>query len=154
MDPLSIRAAFFDLGDTLVVASDRRWVAGAREALTDLRGRGLRLGVISNTGNRSRAELAELLPPDFDWGVFCGPLVLLSAEIGVAKPDPEIFRRAVAASGVTAPECLFCTESLLDALVAQRVGMRAARVLPPPNADGGGLPAALVESGLIPAPSA
>ena len=149
MTPLPIRVVFFDLGDTLVVPADRSWVSGAKGALTDFRSRGLRLGVISNTGDLSREQLAELLPADFDWAEFDAELVLLSAEVGVAKPDPAVFRLAVTATGLTAAECLFCTESLLDTLVAQRVGLLAARVQPPPGADIGGLVAALVAAGVL-----
>ncbi|QJW97346.1 HAD family hydrolase [Frigoriglobus tundricola] len=154
MDLPPIRVVFFDLGDTLVVSSNRSWVPGAKEALADLRSRGLRLGVISNTGTWSRDQLTPLLPVDFDWSAFTAGLVLLSGEIGVEKPAPEIFRRAVAASGVPAAECLFCTESLPDTLVAQRVGLLAARTPPPPNADARGLVAALRAAGVLPAPSA
>jgi putative hydrolase of the HAD superfamily len=154
VDRPPLRVAFFDIGDTLVETDTRRWVPGAKEALDALRAQELRLGVISNTGTLTRAELAPLLPVDFDWRAFAPELVILSSEVGVAKPNPEIFRRALAAAGSTAAECLFCTESLIDALVAQRVGMMSARVQPPPNADVGGLVAALAAAGVVTHPSA
>jgi putative hydrolase of the HAD superfamily len=144
-----IRAAFFDLGDTLVVAADRSWVPGAREALAALRARGLQLGVISNTGDLSRAQLAPLLPADFDWAAFDPALVILSAEVGVEKPSPAIFQRAVAAAAAPAAACLFCTEDLTDTLAAQRAGMRGARVQPPPHSDVDGLVAALIAAGVL-----
>jgi hypothetical protein len=150
VDLPQIRVAFFDLGDTLVVAATRSWVPGARDALLALAAAGLRLGVISNTGTLRHDQLTPLLPADFDWTVFAPELVILSAEVGVEKPDPEIFRRAVAATGGSAGACLFCTESLPDALVAQRVGLLSARVQPPPNADVAGLAAALVVAGALP----
>ena len=34
-----------------------------------------------------------------------------------------------------AAQCLFCTESLPDALAAQQAGMRVARLQKPPNSD-------------------
>jgi FMN phosphatase YigB (HAD superfamily) len=144
-----IHAAFFDLGDTLVVSVDRSWVPGAKAALSELRSRGLRLGVISNTGNLSRAQLSQLLPADFDWAAFDSQLVILSAEVGVEKPSPEIFQRAVAAAATPAAACLFCTENLTDTLAAQRAGMLGARIQPPPNSDLGGLVTALVAAGVL-----
>lgn len=145
-----IRAAFFDLGNTLVVTADRSWVPGAKAALAELRARNVTLGVISNTANLNRDELTPFLPVDFDWAMFAPELVILSAAVGVEKPAPEIFRVAIDSSGVSAGECLFCTENLTDTLVAQRVGMLAARVQPPPGADVGGLVAALVAAGGLP----
>lgn len=146
MDLPSLRTVFFNLGNALVVSANRSWVPGAKEALADLRTQGLRLRAISNTGDLSRDQLAQLLAPDFDWAAFESALVLLSSEMGIEKPAPELFRQAVAAGGATAAECLFCTESLPDALGGNRVGLLAARVLPPPNSDIGVF-AALVTAG-------
>jgi FMN phosphatase YigB (HAD superfamily) len=128
------RAIFFDLGDTLVIPADRSWVPGAKAALAALGARG-RLGVISNTGGLSRDGLSPLLPADFDWAVFAPELVILSGEVRVEKPDPAIFRLAVAAAGLPAVGCVFCTENLRDALVAQGEGMIGARLRPPPDSD-------------------
>jgi putative hydrolase of the HAD superfamily len=145
----AITTVFFDLGDTLVVTADRSWVPGAKATLADLRGRGLRLGVISNTGDLTRPEVTPLLPADFDWAAFTPELVILSAEVGAEKPSPAIFRSSVKAAGVPAQECLFCTENLTDTLVAQRVGMPTARVRPPPAADVDMLVAALAAAGCL-----
>jgi FMN phosphatase YigB (HAD superfamily) len=137
MERRRIGAVFFDLGDTLV-DSRRGWIPGAKSVINDLRARHVRLGVISNTGDRTRDQLNEALPADFDWTVFDPTLVVLSSEVGVAKPDPEIFKKAVAASGLEAGGCLFCTEDLFDVLAAQSVGLVAARVvcvLNPPLSD-------------------
>src|SRR3954451_6275124 len=129
------RVVFFDLGETLVHTPDRSWIPGAQAVLAAARAAGLRLGVISNTGDLSRVELAALLPADFDWGAFEDALVILSSEAGVEKPSPEIFRKAADASGGPPSACLFCTEDLADTLAAQRAGMIAARVQPPPRSD-------------------
>jgi putative hydrolase of the HAD superfamily len=145
----SIRVVFFDIGDTLVVSADRSWVPGAKAVLAELRARGLRRGVISNTDGLSRSQLAPILPDDFDWDEFDPPLVILSAEVGVEKPSPQIFQLAVAASGVAAAACLFCTEELPHTLVAQRVGLLAARVQPPPHSDVGDLVSALDAAGVL-----
>jgi FMN phosphatase YigB (HAD superfamily) len=149
MDRPLIRVLFFDLGDTLVVPAARSWVPGASQTLAELRDRHMRLGVISNTGTLTRAELAPHLPPDFDWAAFADDLVLLSAEVKVEKPDREIFRLAVDRAGTAAAACLFCTESLADSIAAQGAGMRTARVQPPPHSDIGDLIRALVAAGAV-----
>jgi len=125
-----ISVVFFDLGDTLVTGETRpkTWIPGANAVLEGLRDKGVRIGVISNTGELTRSELLEILPPDFDFGLFEEALVVLSSEVQVSKPDPEIFLEAVKRAGVTAGETLFVGESLEETLAAQGVGMKAARV--------------------------
>ncbi len=119
-------AIFFDIGDTLV--SQRRWRDGAQECLGDLRAEDVQLGIISNTGSLSRDELADFLPADFDFGIFEDPLVLLSSEVGIEKPDPEIFLKAVERSGQSPKSCVFVGEDLAECWAAQSVDMNAFRV--------------------------
>lgn len=135
MDAHRIQAVFFDIGNTLVVSGTREWVPGARQLLRDLGAAGVRLGVISNTDRLSRDELAPLLPADFDWDAFEARLVILSFEVGHEKPEREIFDIALGRAGGDPSASLFCTESLVDTLAAQTVGMRTARVIPPPASD-------------------
>jgi putative hydrolase of the HAD superfamily len=68
---------------------------GTRETLRELRERGARLGLVSNCSSdvRTMLDRADLLPL-FD-------TVTLSAEVGLMKPDPRIFRHAMDALGVT-----------------------------------------------------
>jgi FMN phosphatase YigB (HAD superfamily) len=140
MASLPFQVVFFDLGETLVtkpaVGTRMVWVPGAPESLDKLATLGIRLGVISNTTGLTRPQLLQLLPADFNLGRFETGLVILSSEIGdIEKPDPEIFRRAITAAGVAADQCLYCSESLLETLAAQRTGMRAARLQKPPDSD-------------------
>lgn len=135
MDNFIHRVVFFDLGQTLVVTATRRLVPGAAVTLSQLRAAGVRLGIISNTANMTRAQILARLPTDFDLNLFEPALVLFSSEAGVEKPNPTIFSRAVAQAGVPARECLYCSEDLLETLAAQGVGMAAARLLPPPQSD-------------------
>ena len=79
-----IEVVFFDVGDTLV--SQGAWVPGAKTCVARVREAGLRVGLVSNTGTLSRAELGDLLPPDFDLGEFEDSLLSLSSELGVEKP--------------------------------------------------------------------
>jgi FMN phosphatase YigB (HAD superfamily) len=124
-----VSVIFFDLGSTLVRVGGH-WVSGARNLLLDMRSRSLRLGIISNTSGLNLARLRPALPRDFDASWFSPELVILSGEVGIEKPDPAIFEVAIDRAGVPASACLFCSEDPLDVLVAQRLGMRSARVLP------------------------
>ena len=72
----------------------------ARATLERLRGE-LRLGLVTNgTSDLQRRKLALAgLEPYFD-------VVVASCDIGAGKPDPAIFRAALAALGVTAAEAV------------------------------------------------
>lgn len=148
MPTQTIKVVFFDLGETLVTGN-RQWVQGAKNALAGLRAAGVRLGVISNTGNSTRPQLLKRFPTDFSFDMFESALVILSSEVGVEKPSPAIFELALTRAALPPEQCLFCTEDLLHTLVAQGVGMRAARTQTPPASDIGGLAQALTEAGLI-----
>ncbi len=116
-----ISVAYFDLGETLVT-QNHQWVEGAQATLEELRQRGLRLGIISDTGRFTRDELASRLPLDFDFGKFEEPFILLSSEIGVQKPERAIFLTAVQRAGVPPSSVVFCTEDGRHAPAAQLVG--------------------------------
>jgi putative hydrolase of the HAD superfamily len=130
-----IKVVFFDLGMTLVDSATKQFIPGAKALLAKLKEDEIRLGIISNTGNLTRAQLRPLLPPDFDFAVFEATLILLSSEVGIQKPNLEIFRKAVSNARVASEQCLYCSEDLLETIAAQRAGMRSARIQPPPNGD-------------------
>lgn len=93
----------------------------APRVLAALRGRGLRLGVISNTEDGRLADLLELveLSAHID-------LHLDSHVVGVRKPDAAIFHLALAQLGVAPHEAAFVGDSYgHDALPAQAAGLRA-----------------------------
>jgi HAD superfamily hydrolase (TIGR01509 family) len=50
--------------------------------------------------------------------------VLLSCDLGLAKPDPEIFRRASAAMGVAPRRCLFVDDTPVNVDAAATLGFR------------------------------
>jgi len=131
----STKVVFFDLGNTLVVSGTTEWNPPGKAVLSALKNAGVRLGVISNTGDLTRAKLKQRLPPDFDFNVFEAHLILLSSEIGIEKPAIEIFELAISRTGISASECLYCSEDFQETLAAQRVGMIGARIQPPPNSD-------------------
>jgi putative hydrolase of the HAD superfamily len=92
-----------------------------RRTLVELRGRGLKLGVITNGPSAmQRRKLAVLgLARAFD-------SVVVSEEEGVRKPDAEIFRRALARCGVAAHEAWFVGDHpVADVEGAHGAGMRA-----------------------------
>ncbi len=99
-----------------------------RMALDRLRARGLRLGVISNSDGRvEQALVAAGIREWFD-------VVLDSALVGVEKPDPAIFRAALAALGVAASEALYVGDLYhVDVVGARGAGMEA--VLLGPDLD-------------------
>ena len=145
-----IKVVFFDLGGTLV-GGNRDWILGAQQTLAELREKGVRLGVISNTGDLSRPAILDLLPEDFDLNLFDEKLVIFSSEVHVAKPNPEIFRLAIQRANVSPDECLFCTEESHHGVVAEQEGMKSIIVLKFPDSDIGELVGKLTTTGLLPA---
>ena len=91
-------------------------------SLVELRGDALRLGVVSNGTTREQKEQLSLL------GVaeYFYPIVI-SEEVGVRKPDPEIFRIAGERLGLWAGEVLvFGDRPDWEIAGARRAGMRGA----------------------------
>lgn len=147
---MAITVIFFDLGETLVTSA-RHWLPNAKPLLAALGQQGLRLGIISNTADLpNRQAILDLLPTDFDLALFEASLVLFSSEVGKEKPERAIFEEAVARSGRPAGECLYCSENIVETLMAQRVGMLAVRVQTSPNNDLGILRQRLAEFQSLP----
>jgi epoxide hydrolase-like predicted phosphatase len=87
------------------------------EAVRQLRSSGLKAGLLSNswsTDHYDRKLLAEL----FD-------AVVLSADVGMHKPQPEIYRLAAERLGVAPEECLFVDDLKENCDGAEAVGMTA-----------------------------
>ncbi len=94
---------------------------GVRELVTELKRRGFRLALVSNERLTLRATLDGWnLTSLFD-------LVVVSAEVGLRKPDPAIFRRAVAGLGVAPEACLFIDDREFNVLAARALGMQVIR---------------------------
>lgn len=95
-----------------------RLTPGARELVSELRARGLVVGVISNWSERLPALLAQLgLGAELDF-------VLASAIEQCEKPQPEIFLRALARAGVDASRALHAGDDLTrDVHGARGVGI-------------------------------
>jgi putative hydrolase of the HAD superfamily len=106
-----------------------RALVGSAHALLDtLRDRRLRLAVVANTwpepARLVRRELEELgVAERVD-------RIVLSGEVGIRKPDPAIFERALAALGIDPLEALFVGDRLRDDIAgAAAVGMTTAQAL-------------------------
>lgn len=95
-------------------------IPGAAECLTRLREGGLRVGVVSNADGRAeeglaRAGLAELLE-----------VIVDSAVVGAAKPDPAVFDYALGPLGLKPEETWYIGDTVIfDAAGAEAAGMTA-----------------------------
>jgi epoxide hydrolase-like predicted phosphatase len=88
-------------------------------AVREIRAAGLLTGLISNswsTAHYDRKLLAEL----FD-------TVVISAEVGLHKPQPEIYRLAADRLGVEPADCVFVDDLRENCEGAEAVGMTAVR---------------------------
>ena len=69
------------------------WQRGRKDTLSDLRNRGYHLAVLSNNDSRLRSVLEDLAIDLLFEKIF------ISSEMGIEKPDPEIFREVEEAFG-------------------------------------------------------
>jgi putative hydrolase of the HAD superfamily len=103
---------------------------GAVEILVELERRGLKRGLISVCSSEvsdawSEFALAGLLDD-----------AVLSCDVGLSKPDPEIYLLESERLGIEPEECMFVGDGANDELAgAARVGMRAVCVLPPGRSE-------------------
>jgi putative hydrolase of the HAD superfamily len=97
----------------------------ALQYLKPLKLKGYRLAILSN---HSR-EWGQLVVETHKLHEYCRP-ILISAAMGVAKPDPAAFERAVSAvRRKQNPErCLFLDDQFENIVAARAVGMKATRV--------------------------
>jgi putative hydrolase of the HAD superfamily len=96
------------------------WVQeGAPDALTRVRELGYRVGVVSNADGRVEALFDRVgLTPYVEF-------VIDSHTVGVAKPDPRIFRMGADRLGVAAEQCLYVGDLYaVDVLGARAAGLR------------------------------
>lgn len=106
-------------------AQPDRWrvLPGVSETLRELKQRGCRMFVLSNNDSRLRGILNGLGLAQYFEAIF------VSAELGVEKPSPEIFKRIEAEIGVAAPHLLHVGDSPKeDAQGAIDAGWQAALV--------------------------
>ncbi|WP_028558732.1 HAD family hydrolase [Paenibacillus pinihumi] len=89
-----------------------------KPTLHQLRSLGYRIGLISNWDTSAREVLARnRLDEELDD-------IIISSEVGMEKPDPDIFRLALSRAGVTADQCLYVGDNYYDDVVGSRqIGM-------------------------------
>lgn len=107
-----------DLRDALYTVMLDQWRAydDAGPVLDSLRAQGIRTAVLSNVGVDIRPVMErEGLRTD---------AVVLSCEVGAVKPEPQIFRAAVEATGVAPEETLMVGDSWKDDAGAAVLGIR------------------------------
>jgi putative hydrolase of the HAD superfamily len=89
------------------------------EAVREIRASGLLTGLVSNSWSTAHYD-RELLAGLFD-------AVVISAEVGLHKPQPEIYRLAAERLEVEPAECLFVDDLKENCEGAEAVGMTAVR---------------------------
>jgi len=87
------------------------------EAVKAARGQGVKTGLISNSWGRGRYDRATF-PEMFDG-------VVISGEVGLHKPEPEIFHLGAERVGLEASECVFVDDLRENCEGAEAVGMAA-----------------------------
>lgn len=88
-------------------------------AVRELRAAGVTTGLVSNSWSTAHYD-RELLAELFD-------SVLISGEIGLHKPEPEIYLRAAREAGADPAACLFVDDLRENSEGAEAVGMKAIR---------------------------
>jgi putative hydrolase of the HAD superfamily len=105
-------------------------VDGAPELLAALKSRGLRIGLISNTGRTPGSVLRSILER-LGLSQFIDVMVF-SNEHGHCKPQPSIFEELRRGLGVAYEEMMFVGDNLyVDVHGAQRRGMKGVHFDPP-----------------------
>jgi putative hydrolase of the HAD superfamily len=95
------------------VRADERMVAAVRRA----RAAGIRTGLVSNSMGAGRYDRATF-PELFDG-------VVISGEVGMHKPQPEIFLLGAERAGVAPEQCVFVDDLRENCNGAEAVGMTA-----------------------------
>ncbi len=105
-------------------------VEGAHELLTQLKARGLGVGLISNTGRTPGYALRDILR-----NAGLSPLIdvmVFSNEHGACKPQPSIFEELRRGLGTRYDEMMFVGDNLyVDVYGAKKCGMQAVHFVPP-----------------------
>jgi putative hydrolase of the HAD superfamily len=126
--------------DDVFKASWSRVAPGAIETLCAVAGQQLPIAVVSNANGTIEADLKALDICQVGPGAgTCVVAVVDSTRVGVAKPDPAIFRFALEAAGVPPERSLFVGDSVaIDVAGARAAGVAAIHFDPYDFCDDGG----------------
>jgi FMN phosphatase YigB (HAD superfamily) len=117
--------------DRAVRTHPPRRMPAALAALSGARRREIRLGIVSNVRVESRTAIHRLLR---DLGLAAAvDAVVLSAEDGVAKPDPRPLLRCLRRLGVRPEDAWMIGDSPLDLKAARRAGALPVRFVARPR---------------------
>jgi 2-haloacid dehalogenase len=145
-EAIEVLSARFPDQRPLIEAYRTRWaetlggaVDGTVEVLSDLRERGVRLLALSNWS-------AETFPVARDHYPFLGWFegIVISGEVGIAKPDARIFEALIERHGVEPSRTVFVDDSEANVVAAEELGFIGVRF-----ADPGTLRADLERMGLL-----
>jgi putative hydrolase of the HAD superfamily len=112
----------------------------------ELKRQGLLTAILSNMGDHVLANIER----EFAW-IHRFDVLVWSYQLGIAKPDPEIYRYTLKKLGLSPEETLFIDDKLINVEAARALGMRAIEFSTVER-----LRAALIASGLereIPVPA-
>ena len=115
---------FFGLTKTPWHSEDEKPYEDAVPVLTELKRRGIKLGIIANQppGTAQRLEIWGMLEY-FD-------VIAASAELGISKPDPAIFQWALEQANCIAQNAILVGDRLdNDIAPANRMGIHSVRLL-------------------------
>lgn len=127
---------YFELAEAELAQMRRDFFAGDElnqplvEQVKRLRQAGYRTGLLSNFADDARRLWSEVFP---FINYFDG--VVISAEVGVMKPDPQIYYLAAERVGVKPEEALFIDDFMENIRGAERVGMQTIHFADPQAAQ-------------------
>jgi putative hydrolase of the HAD superfamily len=79
---------------------------------------GHRIGLLSNAGPDLRERITDFFSVEIDWDH-----MVISGLVGVAKPDPAIYRLAAEGVGLPPERCFFIDDAPRNVEAAREVGM-------------------------------
>ena len=117
----------------LIIAYDERWaemlggpIEETVDVLADLRGTGIRLAALSNW-SAEKFPIARKRYRFLDWF----ETVVVSGEVGIAKPDPQIVRHLLERTGLAPAATVYVDDVPANVSVAADLGMTALRFTGP-----------------------
>jgi glucose-1-phosphatase len=106
-------------------------IAASLELLQHLRP-GVSCAVLTNNNKLIQRHFARLYP---QIGALVAGRSFVSAEFGARKPDPEVYRRCLAAMGASAGQTLFVDDSAANVAGAVEAGLHGLRYVDPPTLE-------------------
>ena len=141
MNGNALKAVFFDIKDTLGYVNRSGHLVTFKPSTQDLLDTvkalmGVKIGLITNLPKDLPAEAGRKMITDAGLMPYLDPNgIVINHDVGVDKPNPEIYRIAAKQIGEKVHDCLFSGENYLEVLGAQIAGMQALLKPCPPGRD-------------------